>query len=74
MDLATKIKNNPAIKRKALWLLIPKGEARPRWWVRIFMNPFYHKRGRKSVIRPTVRKDVLPFNQFVLGEGAIIED
>lgn len=74
MDLVTKIKSNPAVKKKALWLLIPKGEARPRWWVKVFMNPFYHKRGKRSVIRSTVRKDVLPFNQFILGEGAVIED
>lgn len=74
MDFVTKIKSNPAIKQKALWLLIPKGEARPRWWVRKFMNPFYHKRGKKSIIRSSVRKDVLPFHQFILGEGAVIED
>lgn len=74
MGLSTKIKNNPAIKRKALWLLIPKGEARPRWWVKSFLNPFYHRRGRRSVIRATVRKDVLPFHQFRLGAGSVIED
>ena len=74
MGLSTRIKNNPAIKRKALWLLIPKGEARPRWWVKSFLNPFYHRRGRRSVIRATVRKDVLPFHQFSLGAGAVIED
>lgn len=74
MGLATKIKSNPGLKRKALWLLIPKGEARPRWWVKAFMNPFYHKRGKRSIIRSTVRKDVLPFNQFILGPGSVIED
>lgn len=74
MELVTKIKNNPSLKQKALWMLIPKGEARPRWWVRTFMNPFYHKRGKKSVIRSTVRRDVLPFHQFLLGAGAVIED
>jgi acetyltransferase-like isoleucine patch superfamily enzyme len=38
------------------------------------MNPFYHQRGKSSKIRPTVRRDVLPFHKFVLGEDAVIED
>jgi acetyltransferase-like isoleucine patch superfamily enzyme len=74
MDLVTRIKTNPVIKRRVHWLLIPPGEARPRWWVKAFMNPFYHERGRSSKIRSTVRKDVLPFHKFVLGEGSVIED
>lgn len=74
MDLVTKIKNNPALKEKALWLLVPSGESRPRWWVSVFVNPFCHKRGRRSVIRSTVRKDVVPFHKFVLGSGAVVED
>lgn len=74
MALVTKIKNNPAIKQKALWLLIPKGQARPRWWVRTFMNPFYHKRGKRTIIRSTARMDVLPFHQFIMNNGAVIED
>jgi acetyltransferase-like isoleucine patch superfamily enzyme len=74
MDLVTKIKANPGIKRRVHWLLIPSGEARPRWWVNAFMNPFYHQRGKSSKIRSTVRKDVLPFHKLVLGEGSVIED
>jgi acetyltransferase-like isoleucine patch superfamily enzyme len=74
MDIVTKIKGNAAIKKRALWLLIPEGEARPRWWVKTFMNPFYHVRGKGAVIRSTVRKDVLPFNKFIVGDYAVIED
>lgn len=74
MSLVTKIKSNPTAKEKALWLLMPSGESRPRWWVRRFVNPFYHKRGKGTVVRATVREDVLPFNKFVLGDGVVIED
>ena len=31
------------------------------------------KRGRKSVIYKNVRKDIVPFNSFILGEKSIIE-
>src|SRR5699024_8164324 len=74
MSLVTKIKNNPTAKERVLRMLMPSGQSRPRWWVRNFLNRFYHQRGKKSVIRPSARIDVLPFNNFILGEGAIIED
>lgn len=74
MDLATKIKANASLKKKVLWLLLPRGEARPRWWVSAFINPFYHHRGKGAKIRRTVRLDVVPFNKFTLGNKAVIED
>lgn len=74
MDLVTKIKANPGIKKKVLWCLIPSGEARPRKWVSALINPFFHQRGKGSVIRASVRRDVLPFNKFILGNKAVIED
>lgn len=55
-------------------MLIPKGEARPRVWVKLFVNIFVHKRGKGSKIRNMTRVDVLPFNRFELGEHSIIED
>jgi len=55
-------------------MLIPKGEARPRLWVKIFVNPFIHKRGKGSKVRRYTRMDVLPFNEFLLGDGSTIED
>ncbi len=55
-------------------MLIPTGEARPRLWVKWFINPFKHTKGKGSKIRRRTRMDVLPFNNFTLGEGAIIED
>lgn len=53
---------------------MPSGQARPRWWVRTFVNPFVHRRGSRSVIRPGVRLDVLPFRKFTVGKDTLIED
>ncbi|MCD6011897.1 MAG: acyltransferase [Flavipsychrobacter sp.] len=74
MSVTSIIKNNPKIKKLVHRLLIPKNEARPREWVKVFINPFIHKKGKKSIIRDSVRLDVLPFNKFVLGKGSVIED
>ncbi|GAB3538508.1 hypothetical protein GCM10027443_33610 [Pontibacter brevis] len=74
MSLIHKIKTDSRLKAIALYLLMPPNQARPRWWVRNFMNPFYHKKGKKAVVRPKARLDVLPFNSFSVGEDAVIED
>ena len=74
MSLKDSIKSNPKLKKLIHWLLVPSREARPRNWVRIFINPFVHNRGKGSVIRGRVRNDVLPFNRFVLGSNSTIED
>lgn len=73
MKIFSKIKNNPELKKKVLYLLIRTGQARPRRWVSWFINPFIHKRGKGSIIRSSARLDVLPFNPFTLGSGSIIE-
>ena len=74
MSLKDSIKSNPKLKKFIHWLLVPSGEARPRFWVKILINPFLHKRGVGSVIRNRTRIDVLPFNQFILGNNSTIED
>src|ERR1700761_2165749 len=74
MSVATSIKNNPALKKIVHRMLIPKGEARPRLWGKLFLNRFFHKRLKGSVIRRRTRIDVLPFNQFNLGTDSTIED
>lgn len=74
MGLIDKIKSKPGLKRFALWLLMPRNQARPRLWVRLFLNPFKHKRKRGSLVRRRTRMDVLPFNNFVLGVDSTIED
>lgn len=73
MGLKEKINENPALKKLVHWMLIPTGEARPRLWVKLFVNPFVHKRGKGSKIR-RARMDVLPFNKFELGARSTIED
>ena len=55
-------------------MMMPAGQARPRWWVRAFVNPFIHKRGKHSVIRRRTRLDVMPFRKFKIGDRSMIED
>ena len=74
MSIKNFIKGNPAIKKTVHWLLIPSNEARPRLWVKWFVNPFIHKKGKGSKIRRRSRIDVLPFNKFILGNDSTIED
>lgn len=74
MSVKEKIKANKKLKHFVHWLLIPRYQARPRKWVSWFVNPFYHKRGKHSVIRRRTRMDVLPFNRFELGDYSTIED
>jgi acetyltransferase-like isoleucine patch superfamily enzyme len=69
-----KIKSNPRLKALALALLMPKGQPRPRLWVRLFYNPIVHKKGEKATIRSRTRIDVLPFNGFSMGKNSTIED
>ncbi|MBC8053224.1 MAG: acyltransferase [Sphingobacteriaceae bacterium] len=72
--LAEKIKANPSLKKFAHWCLIPSNEYRPRLWVKLFLNPFKHKKGKGSTIHSRTRIDVLPFNNFELGDYSTIED
>lgn len=74
MSIREKIENNPGYKNFVLHLLMPHGSARPRWWVRNFLNPFFHKKGKGAIIRRRTRIDVLPFRNFIVGEKSIIED
>lgn len=74
MSLKDTVKNNPTLKNLVHWMLVPAGEARPRIWVKLLVNPFIHKRGTGSTIRWRTRMDVLPFNQFELGNNSTIED
>lgn len=68
------IKSSPALKALAHWALIPTNQARPRWWVSLFVNPFFHSKGKNARICRYSRLDVLPFNAFKLGNNSTIED
>lgn len=74
MSLSSKIKSNPLLKKAALKLLVPANDFRPRLWVRLFLNPFKHKKGKGTIIRRSARMDVFPYNHFELGNNSIIED
>lgn len=68
------IKSDPRLKKFVHYLMIPKNQARPRWWVKNFMNPFFHKKGKNALVRSRTRMDVVPFNFFAIGENSTIED
>lgn len=73
MSLLSTVKSNPRLKKFAHWLIIPTGQARPRLWVRWFLNPFIHKKGKHTVIRFRSRMDVFPFKKFEIGNNCIVE-
>jgi acetyltransferase-like isoleucine patch superfamily enzyme len=68
------IKANAKLKSLALYLLMPTGQHRPRLWVRLFLNPIRHKKGKNSTVRSNTRMDVMPFNKFNLGVNSTVED
>jgi len=74
MSLIEEIKNDPRLRQLALWLIVPTNHPRPRLWVRIFLNRFFHKRGKKSHIRFHARLDVFPYHIFNVGSNSVIED
>ena len=74
MSLKSKIKSSPKIKQFIHWLLIPSGKARPRIWVKLLLNPFFHFKGKGASICWQSRIDVLPFNKFNIGTDSTIED
>ena len=74
MSIVDKIKSNPGLKKLVHWSITPARNPRPRLWIRWFVNPFFHKRGKGSVIRWRSRVDVFPWNRFEIGELTTIED
>lgn len=74
MSLLSTIKSNPKLKKIVHWLIIPHGQAKPRLWVKWFLNPFIHKKGKHVIIRYKSRMDLFPFRKFSIGSNSIIED
>ncbi len=70
--LKAKIDNSPNLKKRLVGLIFHPVKARPRGWVLMFKR-FYTKRGKGSVIYRSVRLDVNPFHNFILGKKAVIE-
>ena len=74
-SLKKKIKQNETLKHFILFLISSPKNPRPRLWVKWFVNPFLHKKGKGSVIRRNrSRIDVFPWNQFVVGTDSLVED
>lgn len=74
MGIKEKIKGNEKLKKFVHYLLIPKNQAKPRLWVKWFVNPFLHKKGKGTTVCRRTRMDVLPFNNFSLGSYSTVED
>ena len=74
MGITDRLRSNGRMKKIILFMLMPRNQARPRSWVRWFVNPWIHHRGKHARIRPRTRMDVLPFNKFHLGDDSTIED
>jgi acetyltransferase-like isoleucine patch superfamily enzyme len=74
MGIVDKIKSNPKLKEFVHWSITPKRNPRPRLWIRLFINPFFHKKGKGARIRRYARLDVFPWNRFEIGELTTIED
>lgn len=64
----------PGVKATVGRLISAHGGARPRTWVRLFVNPFIHQVSSAASIRRGARLDVFPFQPFIVGKEAIIED
>ncbi|MCF6239867.1 MAG: glycosyltransferase [Bacteroidales bacterium] len=72
--LKEKLITYPKLKKLILYLLSPKNQARPRLWVKLFLNPFKHHIGKGAHICRRTRIDVMPFNNFYVGNDTTIED
>ncbi|MEL6916666.1 MAG: acyltransferase [Bacteroidota bacterium] len=73
MSIIQKIKSNPRTKQLVLRLIAPKRNPRPRLWVRWFLNPLKHKKGKGATIRRNSRIDVFPWKRFEIGKLTTIE-
>lgn len=74
MGIVQKIKSNAKLKKLVLWSISPNRNPRPRLWVRWFLNPFVHKKGKGALVRRRSRIDVFPWNRFEIGMLTTIED
>jgi acetyltransferase-like isoleucine patch superfamily enzyme len=74
MGLKEKIKSNSKLKKIVHQAILISNQTRPRLWVKWFVNPFFHKKGKGVCIRRRTRLDVVPWNQFELGAFSTIED
>ena len=74
MGTIQKLKSDPRLKKLVIWLITPARNPRPRWYIRLFVNPFFHKKGKGAKIRRRTRIDVFPWKRFEIGKLTTIED
>lgn len=67
------LSQNPKLKKKILYGIMHPIKIRPRLWVRL-LQFIYINKGKGSVIYKSVRKDIVPFNKFTIGDRSVIED
>ena len=69
------LNKNPKLKRLLIFLISPDRNPKPRLWVKWFVNPFFHKIGKRVIIRnQKSRIDVFPWRRFEVGNFTLIED
>jgi hypothetical protein len=63
-SLRDRIQANPALKRWVHRLMVPRGQARPRLWVSLLVNPLKHKRGEGLPDLPPHSHGCAPLSQL----------
>ena len=72
--LQSVITQNVSLKNFVHRLIVNRSQSRPRQFVKSLINPWFHERSSKAILRRSVRKDLFPFNQFAIGTKSVIED
>ncbi|GAB1358479.1 acyltransferase [Porphyromonadaceae bacterium] len=72
-ELKLFILNRPKLKKLMHRLIIDPKQTAPRLWIRLFVNPFFNRRERGSVIKCSAKLNVSPINSFSLGKSSVIE-
>ena len=73
MGLKERIKENQKLRDFVMWTISPNRRPRPRLWIKIFVNPLMHKKGKGSKIRRPSRMDLFPYKKFELGKNSTVE-
>lgn len=71
-SIKEKIKRSPVWKKRIHRMMF--SNARPRRWVKWFVNPLVFRHGKGAVIRRNTVMNVSPINQFRLGAGSTVEE
>ena len=71
-QIKQKIKQNEFLKKIVFYSITSPKNPKPRCWVKWFVNPWIHKKGKGAIIRRRrSRIDVFPWNQFTVGKNSL---